>query len=347
MVANEPCREGTRFMLMSAADVIETRTNPAGVQPTVIRIKGRKTTVPSTEIAGRKVISTGSVLKVAQIFDEELVEGVVVPAPSEFVASLRANSLKADIFTFAQRPPEVSPKFNETFEWDNWAIAPTLSFQNWWEKLPQESRKNVRRSAKKGVTVRTVPFDAALVQGIQGIYDETPVRQGKKFWHFGKDFETVRIENETYLQRSEFIGAFYEGTLIGFIKVIYVDQIAVMIQILAKNEHHDKRPMNVLLAHTMEVCERKNMSGLVYGKYVYGKKNDSSLTEFKRRNGFEQINFPRYYIPLSTKGRIAIRCSLHLGLGSLLPKGVHDFLLTCRRWISKKVTDAHPSVDAI
>src|SRR5262249_53562515 len=143
-----------------------------------------------------------------------------------------------------------------------------------------------------------------------------------------------------YLERSEFIGAFYGEALIGFIKIIYVDQIATLIQILARNDHHDKRPMNALLAHAMEICQRKNMSCLVYGKYVYGTKHDSSLTEFKRRNGFEQVSFPRYYIPLSTKGRVAIRLGLHREFTNLLPKSVSDLLLNFRRGIVKKVPGA-------
>ena len=322
--------------MTAATKALAPDQKPNDAQSTVIRIKGKNTAVPSAEIEGRKVIVTGDFLKVAEIFDEELVEGETVANPPGFIASLLASPLRADIFTFAQRPPETTPKFNEVFDWDNWAIASTLSFQGWWEKLPQESRKNVRRSAKKGVSVRAVPFDTALVRGIQGIYNETPVRQGKKFWHYGKDFATVKMENETYLERSEFIGAFYEETLIGFIKIIYVDQIATLIQILAKNDHHDKRPMNALLAHAMEICERKNMKYLVYGKYVYGQKNDSSLTEFKRRNGFEQVNFPRYYIPLSTKGRLAISSRLHLGVSHLLPKHFSDLLLTCRAWVANK-----------
>jgi len=324
---------------MSATNAISPPSNPAAAQRTVIRVKGRNTIVPSVEIAGRKVILTGNLLKVGQIFDEELVEGEAVPDPPAFVACLRASPLKADMFTFAQRPSETTPKFADLFfEWDNWAIASTLSFQNWWQKLPQESRKNVRRSAKTGVSVRAVPFDAALVQGIQGIYNETPVRQGKKFWHFGKDFATVKMENGTYLDRSEFIGAFYGETLIGFIKITYVDRIATLLQILAKNKHHDKRPMNALLAYAIEHCERKGMHCLVYGKYVYGKKDDSSLTEFKRRNGFEQINFPRYYIPLSAKGRVAINLGVHRGFHSLLPKPLHDLVLTCRSRIAAHAT---------
>ena len=133
---------------MTASKAIATNPRSTGLQSTVIRIKGKKTTVPGAEIGGRKVILMGNALKVAEIFDEELVEGEAVANPSTFVASLRASPLKADIFTFAQRPPETTPKFNEVFEWDNWAMASTSSFQDWWVKLPQESRKNVRRSAK-------------------------------------------------------------------------------------------------------------------------------------------------------------------------------------------------------
>src|SRR4029077_4764375 len=131
--------------------------HPASSSPgsTVFCIKGRDTVAPCIEIAGRKVILTGNILKVAQIFDEELVEGEAVPNPLAFIANLRASPLKADVFTFAQRPPETTPKFNETLEWDNWAVASIASFQDWWEKLPQESRKNVRRAAKKGVSVRS------------------------------------------------------------------------------------------------------------------------------------------------------------------------------------------------
>lgn len=321
---------------MSVTESIAMQPAPNNLHSTVVSIKGKNATVSSAEIAGQRVILRGKVLKVAQIFDEELVEGEAVPDPRIFAATLRASSLNADIFTFAQRPPATTPKYNEPFEWDNWAVASTASFQDWWENLPQESRKNVRRAARRGVSVRSVPFDTRLVTGIHAIYNETPIRQGKKFWHFGKDFATIKKENETYVERSEFIGAFQGETLIGFLKMIYVDQIAILIQILAKNEHRDNRPMNALLAHAVEVCARENVSCLVYGKYIYGKKNDSSLTEFKRRNGFEQVSFPRYYIPLSVKGRMAVTLGLHYGLDNMLPKWVSGLLLNCRASLARR-----------
>ena len=310
---------------------MQTNSVTAILTPMEIRIKGRTKSAPSAQIDGRTIVVTGSFLKQAQVFDEELVEGGAVPNPSTTIAELKRSGLNADLFTFTQRPPETIPKFDYHFEWDNWAVVPTNDFNDWWEKrLPQESRKNVRLSVKKGVTVKTVAFTDELVTGIQGIYNETPVRQGKRFWHYGKDFDTVKLENQTYIERSEFIGAFLNDELIGFIKWINVDRAAILIQILAKDKYRDKRPMNALLAHAVRLCEEKQMSMLVYGQYVYGKKNDSPLTEFKRRNGFEQINYPRYFVPLSMRGRLAIASGLHLGPGNLLPKRVSDFMLDCR-----------------
>jgi hypothetical protein len=323
---------------MSVTESIAMQPAPNNLHSTVVSIKGKNATVSSAEVAGQRVILRGNVFKIAQIFDEELVEGEAVPDPCSFVATLRASSLNADLFTFAQRPPATTPKYNEPFEWDNWAVTSTASFQDWWENLPQESRKNIRRATRRSVSVRSVPFDTKLITGIHAIYNETPIRQGKKFWHFGKDFATVKKENETYAERSEFIGAFHGETLIGFLKIIYVDQMAILIQILAKNEHRDRRPMNALLAHAVEVCARKEVSCLVYGKYIYGKKNDSSLTEFKRRNGFEQVSFPRYYIPLSFKGRVAITLGLHYGFDNMLPRWVNSLLLNCRARLAKKAS---------
>jgi hypothetical protein len=303
-------------------------------EQTEIRIRGKNVMVPAVRIAERKVISTGNWIRLARIMDEELLEGTAVAAPESFIVQLRSSGLKADVFTFAQKPPDVTPRYGYPQEWDNWAAIPTTSFRLWWEdRLPQESRKNVRRAAKRGVVVRVVPFTDELVRGIQGIYNETPVRQGKTFWHFGKHFADVKRENATYPERSEFVGAFLNEELIGFIKFIYVDRIAVLIQILAKNAHHDKRPMNALLAYTVELCERKGVSLLVYGQYVYGPKQNSSLTEFKRRNGFEEVRFPRYYIPLSARGHIAVRCGLHLGVTNLIPGPIMDRLLWLRSWI--------------
>jgi hypothetical protein len=296
----------------------------------VIRIRGKNTIVPAVQIAGRTVICTGKFIRVATVHDEELVEGEVVVDPDHFLTQLRASGMSADIFSFAEKPRETKVRHPLYSENDNIAVIPTHNFKEWWEdRLPQESRKNVRRAAKRGVIVKEVPFDDQLVRGIMSIYDETPVRQGRSFWHYAKDFEAVKMENSTYLQRSWFVGAFYNGELIGFLKVIMVDKVATLIQILAKTAHHDKRPMNALLSRTVELCAHRGASYLVYGKFSYGRKRDS-LTEFKRRNGFEELTVPRYYVPLTFKGKMALKLGLHHGLARVVPRPLANRLLTAR-----------------
>jgi hypothetical protein len=295
-----------------------------------IRVSGKNTLVPAAEVCGRTVIARGGQIKVASVLDEVLAEGELVKDPAAFIAGLKQSGLKVDVLTFFQRPPDVKPKFNHPFDWDNYAVVDTTNFDAWWEKLPQEARKNTRRSAKRGVTVKTVAYDDALAQGIYKLCNESPVRQGKPFWHYGKDFETIKREHGTFLERSEFVAAYFQGELIGFIKMVYTDRLAVILHILAFNAHYDKRPLNALITEAVKICSQKGVGYFVYGGYVYGNKKDSSLVEFKRRNGFEQLDFPRYYVPLTFKGRIYVALRLYRGAVGLLPGPVLNLLLKVR-----------------
>ena len=140
----------------------------------------------------------------------------------------------------------------------------------------------------------------------------------------------MKSQNATCLARSEFLGAYLGQELIGFIKLIYVGDIAMIIQILSKNEHRDKRPNNALIAKAVAVCEGKGISLLVYGKYVYGRNERSSLTEFKRRNGFKEVSFPRYFVPLTSRGWWIIKSGLHRGLKDFIPRPMIWLLLEMR-----------------
>ncbi len=294
------------------------------------RVNGKNTLVPSAEIEERTVIVKGRGFKIASVRDEDVTEGELVKNPETFIAALKQSGLKADVLTFFQRPPDLQPKFAQHFELENYAAVPVTTFEAWWEKLPQEARKNTRRAAKRGVEVKVAIFDDELARGIHKICNETPVRQGRPFWHYGKSFEQIKIEHATYVERSDFIAAYFEGELIGFIKMVYVDRLASIMAILALNSHYDKRPMNALLSKAMEVCAQKGVGYFVYGNYIYGNKKDSSLVEFKRRNGFEQIDFPRYYIPLTLKGKIYVGLKLYRGAVGLLPAPVLNLLLKIR-----------------
>jgi hypothetical protein len=291
-----------------------------------IRIAGRTMYVPSATVCDQTVVVTGKWVRTAALKDEELVEGSLFSHPDAFIEGIRRSKLSADVFTFAQKLPEATPRYDFDFQWDNRAVLPITDYRNWEKKLPHQTRTNIRRAARCGVVVRREAFSDEFVWGIRAIYNDTPIRQGKPFWHFGKDFETVRRESATYLDRSEFLGAYLNDELIGFLKITYVDRVATIIHILSRAAHHEKRPTNALLAEAVKVCESKGMSFLTYGKYHYVGCGNGSLTEFKRRNGFEELKFPRYFCPLTVKGTLALRMGLLRDLKEVIPAPVTGVL---------------------
>jgi hypothetical protein len=293
-----------------------------------ISVKGRQVQAPSVVVNGKCIVATGWWLKIAQIRSEAYEEALVDPEP--IVARLKSTRL-ADIFSFSQSITDPEPKYPQYYiEWDNVANILLSNYEDWWSGLSQDSRRNVRIAKKRGVEVHLVAFDDELVQGIKSIYDELPIRQGRRFWHYGKKAETVKRENSSYLQRSDFIAAHCGDELVGFIKMVYVDKVARIMQILSKNAHFDKRPGNALIAKAVEIACQKGATHLTYCRYSYGARNNSSISEFKRRNGFAELRFPRYYVPLTLKGELAIRIGLHLGIPGVLPDGWLDFLRNVR-----------------
>jgi hypothetical protein len=305
---------------------------------TEISVKGKTTRVPSICIDGRTAIVMGRWIRTAMVVDEDMIQGDVVSHPASFVAQLRNvnKNLKADIFTFAQKIPETLPKHNLYFEWDNLAVISIATYRSWWGGLADAVKRAIKKSQKLGVVVKEVEFNDSFVEGIRSIYNETPVRQGKPFWHYGKDFDAVKKQNSTFPERSTYVGAYYNEELIGCVWLVHVGKAAHMIQIISKMRDYDKRPSNALIAKAVEICEQKGVEHLVYGNYIYNDPN-SSLTEFKRRNGFEKVTVPRYYVPLTIKGQIAIRLGLHVGVMGILPQTVRTVLLRYRSVLFERV----------
>src|SRR6185436_9748259 len=192
----------------------------------------------------------------------------------------------------------------------NLAAVPISTFEHWWKhQINGKTRNMIRRAESKGITVREVPFDDALVHGIKAIYDESPVRQGRSFWHYMKDVESVRRENVTFRDRSVFLGAFLDGSMIGFAKLVGDGQgrQAALMQILSMIRHRDKAPTNALVAESVRACAERGTGYLVYSHFAYGRKDRDGLSDFKQHNGFQRIDLPRYYVPFTALGRLALR----------------------------------------
>jgi hypothetical protein len=284
------------------------------------------------------VLVSGTRLKIASVHDEIWRPGQIVADPESFIARVKESPLAADIFTFVQKIPDCRPRYQYHYAWDNMAAIPITTYQDWWESVSSDMRKDVKRAEKRGLVVKEVEFNDELIRGIIEINNEIPVRQGKPFSHYGKDFDTVKKEHSTYLDRSVFIGAYYFDEFVGYIKMLHVADLECFMEILSKTKHYDKRPTNAMIAKAVQICEREGKSYLTYGRYHYGKKVRSTFVDFKHRTGFERVLFPRYYVPLTIKGYIATKLNLQLGLIGILPGAVISTLVDLRaRFYQKKL----------
>jgi hypothetical protein len=299
----------------------ENRTASKTVE---ISVRGKWFTVPGLEVGTKTLIVKGKWIRKAVIHDEEWLESEVED-PEICIARLKEHSggaLRADIFTFSQKLPATEPKYKYPMEFDSVAAAPTTNFNAWWEGLPQETRKNVRRSRKRGVVVTVQGLDDKLIRGIAEVNNESPMRQRIPNVHYGKSLDQVKKDQSAFLDRSDFICAWVGDELIGFLKLVYRTEIASILQLLPKIAHFDKRPTNALIAKAVELCEAKGISYLTYGMFNYGNKKDSPLREFKIRNGFGEILIPRYLVPLTLRGAICRKLKLHRGHLGILPHRV-------------------------
>jgi len=289
------------------------------------------------DVCGREIRIEGRIVRIASPHGDRY---RFLDDPASVIDGLRACGVRVDLFTFGQRLPEVQPKFSYPVEWDNLAVLHVSTFDNWWtQQLDNKTRNMVRRAERKGAVVREVPFNDVLVNGIWEVYNECVFRQKRRFPHYGKDVETVRREEATFIDSSIFIGAFFEDALIGFVKLVLDETCAQagLMNIISMVRHRDKAPQNALMAYAVRACASRGIQYLVYSKFDYGKRRNDGLRDFKEHNGFRRVDTPRYFIPLTPMGWAAFRLGLHHSIGELIPEPVADRLRNLRAaWYERR-----------
>jgi hypothetical protein len=263
------------------------------------------------QVCGKQMVVQGKLIRMARMDAESF---SFLEDPIAAMKALQRGESRVDIFTFVQKLTDREPRYSYPMEWDNLAAVPVSTYDEWLTKqINFKVRNKVRKAAKAGVVVREMAYDDFLIDGICEIYNESEVRQGKRFWHFGKDRDAVRKTNGTYLDQTIFLGALFEDQLIGFVKLVMNEDKsqAGLMQIVSMVKHRDKAPTNALIAQAVQSCADRGIRYLWYANFTYGRKQTDSLAEFKRHNGFEKIEIPRYYVPLTIAGRAALRLGLH------------------------------------
>ena len=252
---------------------------------------------------------------------------------AEFLEKLTDRGV--DVFTFIDRRWS-NPVTNVPKNWvsadDNVALLEIRDFVSWWNKVGKKTRNMSRKAEKSGIKVEVVNASDDLAKGIWAIYNETPIRQERAFPHYG---ETLQVIKATILaaRTSTFIGAFLHEQLVGFIQIIYGDNIAIISQILSMQTHWDKAVNNALLAKAVEVCASKGEQWLMYGRIG----NHLSLDKFKESNGFVKFSTVRYYVPLTGKGKHVINLGLERDLKDALPSAFKVPLIPVLNWVSRNM----------
>lgn len=303
-----------------------------------ISTMGRKVQVPAVRIDDTIVVMSGKFVTVGEIFDAYWREVNTLPDLRYVVERLKAASNKPDVFTFVQRAPDTTPQYEYHMEWDNVAAIPVSTHEKWLhEQISAACRRNIRTSVKKGVTVRVDQYDEKYIRGIMSIYNESPIRAGRKFWHYGKPFEAVEAENGTYRERSTYLGAYLQNEFIGYMKIVWDTRSAAIMQIISKLEYRDRRPNNALMSYAVKLCEQRGVPYLLYERLIYGSKGADSLTRFKKENGFTQMNLPRYYIPLTLKGNVVLRFGLHREMKEMVSQRLrHQLAVLRNKWYANR-----------
>jgi hypothetical protein len=298
--------------------------------------KDRKFAMQSQiNVQGVNIRIEGRLIRIARLEQEKY---EVLSEPESVLEGLRGSGVRIDLFTFVQNFPETQPKHTYPMEWDNLAVLPVSTFEEWYSRqIRFAPRGRIRQAEKKGVKVREVPFDDSLVRGIWKVYNESPICQGKRSRHYGSDLQTVREKEATFPEKSVFVGAFLDGEMIGFLRMV-VDELrkeARLIEFMSMVRHRDKCPSNALIAQGVRSCAERGVRFLIYERFAYGKKAADGLSQFKEVNGFGRVEIPRYYVPLTYFGSLAFRAGLHRNLAEHLPETLAESIRKARSaWYS-------------
>lgn len=299
-----------------------------------IQTLGRTVVVRS--IDDQPLAISGKLPRIAKVRDEPF---ECIATPGVFVEKLKHEDLPADIFTFMQEVADTSPRYHFHLEWDSLAVLPITTYDHWWKRqINNKTRNMVRKAQKSSLEIRVVEFNDSFVNGIVDIYNESPIRQGRAFWHFGKNFEAIKRENITFLDRSDFIGAFYKGELVGFAKLVRGRNVASLMQIISKISHRDKAPSDALIAQSVEMCAAERIPYLHYGSWSRG-----GLGAFKMSHAFVRHEVPRYFVPLNLRGRLSLKMKLHRKWSDCVPELWLDRLIRLRNeWNTRRCSAKTP-----
>ena len=242
--------------------------------------------------------------KVAQYFEPDEHTRDIYPDKA-LLDALRAK--RVDLFSFIERS---FLNRSTHLELGFYGCTETIGllriqgFEAWLKSLPGRERTAIRK-AERTLKTRLVNVDEEFIQSAFRIYNETPIRQCRRYTGFGMTLQDIRLKFSN-LQTSKIIGTYFDNKLIGLMWVELGDQVAAMMSFISLISQRNKNPNNALIAGVVKLCSEKGYHYLTYGNMGY----NPGLDFFKKNNGFRRVAVSRYFVPLSSKGQLAIKLKL-------------------------------------
>ena len=285
-------------------------------------------------IPAKEISVSGRFLKIARLRHEWC---DFVDDPETFIRQLRGGSTKASVFTFVSEIDDRHLALPYQKEMNSVAVLPVSTFDEWWRDLGNKKRNQIRKAEKSGIQLRIVQLDAAFADGVESIYSETKIRQGRRFYHYGKKSPELKEELGSVLDRCLLVGAYYQQELVGFMKLYEGRNVLRAINIIAKVKHRDKCVMDALIAKGVELCGQRGIHQLHYGSWT-----DGGVGAFREKHGFQRLEVPRYFVPLTFMGRVMLMLNLHRPARQRLPRSWTRQLMMIRtKWNSWRFGESH------
>jgi hypothetical protein len=246
---------------------------------------------------------------------------------------------EVDLFTFVHRTflheSPASKVYPFHCEFENLAILKIVSYDDWWRNtLKYHGRRGLRKAEKSGIKVKKAEINDDFLRSLQQIHSEAQLREGRRYTLYGLSLQTLRAR---FHDIDDVFGAYFDGKLIAQLGIAYGDRAAMFRGFTSSLAHRDKQPFNALIAEAVRKCAERRIPFLVYGNH-YGFL--PSLDRFREHQGFHRFSIPRYYVPLTMSGKLAVKFGVHRSVYYSMSPMLERALLPIYNYVSRAVSPA-------
>lgn len=306
-------------------------TVEGSIKEVFVSVRGVRRPERALEWGGATILAPRRRWGVAMLLDEDYLDGplVEVGALREALRGLENPPMALRCSSLAHLD---TASGDGAVEWDNRSCLTLSQPQSWVKKqVAKDVREGLRRARREGVEVREIPFDEESFEAIATLFNETPIRQGKRYWHYGKSARQIGEELSPLAGRSVFVGAFLGARLVGFSQIVRLERLRILrtVHVLGSVQAKRVRPVSAMIEWMVQYGWEQGFERLVYGKHNYGGSPNDTLAAFKSRHGFRLTPLRVDYHPLSPWGAWFLAAGLHRSPREMIPA---ELVHTLKGW---------------